>query len=51
MHIDGYTSKSVEIIEMKDFGLSHKQVEKWLHQIEAESFPGAFKPIISISLP
>ena len=30
------TSKNPEIIEMKSFGLSHKQIEKSLYQIEAE---------------
>ena len=29
-------SKNLEIIEMKVFGLSHKQIEKLLYQIEAE---------------
>ena len=44
------TSGNPEIIEMNSFGLSHEQIEQLLYQIEAESFPGAFKPINSINL-
>ena len=35
-----------EIEEMRSFGLSHKQTEKLIHQIDVESFPGTFTPII-----
>ena len=33
-------------MEMKSLGLSHKQIEILLYQIEADEFPEAFKPII-----
>ena len=43
------TFRIPESIDMRVvFGFSHKQVEKILDRIEAEEFPGAFKPIISI---
>ena len=45
----GDTSKKPEIIDMRVSRFSHKQTEKISYQIEAEEFPGAFKPIISIN--
>ena len=47
----GDTSENPEIIEMKVFGFSHKQIEKLLVLNEAESFYGAFKHIIAKDLP
>ena len=43
--------KNREIIEMLGLGISHKQIEELLYQIEAEWFPGALKPIFSMNLP
>ena len=39
-------SRNPETIEMKVGGLSHKQLEKLLDQIEAEWFPAAFQLFI-----
>ena len=41
---DGF--KNPEIIQMRSFGLSHKQIDILLYQSEAEQFPGTFKLII-----
>ena len=38
-------------MKMLGFGFSHTQIKKLSDQNEAESFPGAFKPIMSIKLP
>ena len=46
----GDTSQNPEIIEMRFFRFSHTQIENLLDQIEAASFPAAFKHIISINL-
>ena len=45
------TSQSPEIMEMRVFGFSHKQIEKLQVQIEAEWYYEAFKYIFSINLP
>ena len=43
-------SENLEIMDILGLGLSNNTIEKLLHQNEAESFPWAFKLIITLKL-